>query len=243
VPTFQEVIDLARPYDFTVAGDTRTYADLASAAGLAWIAGYADGVGANKNLIVPRDATGKLLAPTSVIRDAHRVKLVVHSWTFRAENQFILADFRIGAGPNARGDITAEYELFLGLGLDGVFADQPDTAVAARAGLAPSTDRRPLAANRAPPRAHGRPLTAAPPRTAPVGPARDGGGPRGTRNGGVRSSQTPRSVETESITWLGGGLLAPGGRLPAGCLVVRSRFRLPSLRPAAPPAEPLELMT
>jgi glycerophosphoryl diester phosphodiesterase len=85
---------------------------------------------------VPRDATGKLLAPTSVIRDAHRVKLVVHSWTFRAENQFILADFRIGADPNARGDITAEYELFLGLGLDGVFADQPDTAVAARAGLA-----------------------------------------------------------------------------------------------------------
>uniref|UniRef100_UPI003D7424EA glycerophosphodiester phosphodiesterase n=1 Tax=Micromonospora haikouensis TaxID=686309 RepID=UPI003D7424EA len=122
-----------RPYDFTLAGDPRTYADLATASGLKWIAGYADGVGANKNLIVPRDAAGKLLAPTALIRDAHRLKLVVHAWTFRAENQFLPADFRIGADPNARGDITAEYELFYGLGLDGVFADQPDTAVAARA--------------------------------------------------------------------------------------------------------------
>ena len=43
-------------------------------------------------------------------------------------------DFRIGTDPNARGDITAEYELFLGLGLDGVFSDHPDTAVAALAG-------------------------------------------------------------------------------------------------------------
>ncbi|MCW3812863.1 glycerophosphodiester phosphodiesterase [Micromonospora sp. DR5-3] len=123
-----------RPYDFTLAGDTRTYADLASAAGLAWVAEYADGVGANKNLIVPRDAAGKLLAPTMVIRDAHRVKLLVHAWTFRAENQFLPVDFRIGTDPNARGDITAEYELFFKLGLDGAFADQPDTAVAARAG-------------------------------------------------------------------------------------------------------------
>ncbi|SCG66088.1 glycerophosphodiester phosphodiesterase [Micromonospora humi] len=122
------------PYDLTAAGDHRTYADLATAAGLAWVSRYADGVGLNKNLIVPRDAAGRLLAPTSVIRDAHRLGLVVHAWTFRAENQFLPLDFRLGADPNARGDITSEYELFLGLGLDGVFADQPDTAVAARAG-------------------------------------------------------------------------------------------------------------
>jgi glycerophosphoryl diester phosphodiesterase len=130
-----QLMDAAgRPYDFTAAGDARTYADLAEPAGLAWIAGYADGVGVNKNLIVPRDATGRLLAPTTLIRDAHRENLVVHAWTFRAENQFLPVNFRIGADPNARGDITAEYELFFGLGLDGAFADQPDTAVAARAG-------------------------------------------------------------------------------------------------------------
>ncbi|MEU1607435.1 glycerophosphodiester phosphodiesterase [Micromonospora matsumotoense] len=135
VPLVQLLDATGQPYDLAAAGDPRTYQDLATAAGLRGIARYADGVGLNKNLIVPRDATGKLLAPTTVIRDAHRQQLVVHAWTFRAENQFLPVDFRIGTDPNARGDITAEYELFLGLGLDGVFADQPDTAVAARAGL------------------------------------------------------------------------------------------------------------
>ena len=85
-----------RPYDFVVAGDPRTYADLATPAGLRWIARYADGIGANKNLIVPRDASGRLLAPSTVIRDAHRVGLDVHAWTFRAENQFLPTDYRIG---------------------------------------------------------------------------------------------------------------------------------------------------
>lgn len=124
-----------RPYDFTVAGDPRTYQDLVKPENLKWISTYADGIGTTKNLLVPRDASGKLLAPTNVVRDAHRVGLDVHAWTFRAENQFLPTDFRLGADPNARGDITAEYELFFGLGLDGVFSDHPDTAVAARAGL------------------------------------------------------------------------------------------------------------
>jgi glycerophosphoryl diester phosphodiesterase len=131
-----QLLDAAgRPYDFVVAGDPRTYADLATPSGLRWIARYADGVGANKNLIVPRDGSGRLLAPSSVVRDAHRVGLDVHAWTFRAENQFLPADHRIGSDPNARGDITSEYELFFALGVDGVFSDHPDTAVAARAAL------------------------------------------------------------------------------------------------------------
>ncbi|MFI6758781.1 glycerophosphodiester phosphodiesterase [Micromonospora sp. NPDC050417] len=124
-----------RPYDFTVAGDPRTYQDLVKPENLKWISTYADGIGTTKNLLVPRDASGKLLAPTTVVRDAHRVGLDVHAWTFRAENQFLPVDFRIGTDPNARGDITAEYELFFGLGLDGVFSDHADTAVAARAAL------------------------------------------------------------------------------------------------------------
>ncbi|NUU24915.1 MAG: glycerophosphodiester phosphodiesterase [Streptomycetaceae bacterium] len=124
-----------RPYDFVASGDPRTYQDLTRPADLKWISTYADGIGANKNLIVPRDAAGKLLAPTTLVRDGHGAGLIVHAWTFRAENQFLPADFRIGTDPNARGDYIAEYELFYGLGLDGVFADQPDTAVAAREGL------------------------------------------------------------------------------------------------------------
>ena len=45
------------------------------------------------------------------------------------------ADFRIGADPNARGDIFAEFALYYRLGIDGVFSDHPDTAVAARVGF------------------------------------------------------------------------------------------------------------
>jgi glycerophosphoryl diester phosphodiesterase len=127
-----------RPYDFALAGDARDYVDLTTPSGLAWIAGYADGIGVDKDLLIGRDAAGRLLPPTSVVDDAHRAGLLVHAWTFRAENRFLPLDLRIGTNPNARGDVTAEYELFLRLGLDGVFADQPDTAVAARAGLAPA---------------------------------------------------------------------------------------------------------
>ncbi|GAB3507744.1 glycerophosphodiester phosphodiesterase [Phytohabitans suffuscus] len=125
-----------KPYDFVVAGDARTYADLVKPEGLKWISRYADGVGVEKSLIVPRDASGKLLAPTTLIRDAHRNDLIVHGWTFRAENQFLPADFRIGTDPNARGDIFAEFALYYRLGIDGVFSDHPDTAVAARVGFA-----------------------------------------------------------------------------------------------------------
>jgi glycerophosphoryl diester phosphodiesterase len=120
-----------RPYDFVVAGDPRTYLDLVKPEGLRWIARYAEGIGAEKALIIPRDADGFLVAPTTVVRDAHRAGLVVHSWTFRAENQFLPADFRIGTDPIAHGDLVAEIRAFLRQDIDGVFSDFPDLAVAA----------------------------------------------------------------------------------------------------------------
>ena len=132
VPLAQILNDRGQPYDFTVAGDPRTYADLAKPEGLRWIKTYADMVSFNKNMIVPRDSSGKLLEPTSVVSDAHDVGLPVHSWTFRNENTFLPADFRNGDDPAAWGDAAAEYELFFGLGVDGLFSDFPDTAVAAR---------------------------------------------------------------------------------------------------------------
>jgi glycerophosphoryl diester phosphodiesterase len=137
VPLVQLLDATGAPYDFIVAGDPRTYADLATPEGLREIATYADGVGPNKNLIVPRDAAGNLLDPTSFVRDAHRAGLVVHPWTFRKENNFLPADFRQGnpASPEflrATGNAPAEFRLFFRLGVDGLFSDHPDTAVASR---------------------------------------------------------------------------------------------------------------
>jgi glycerophosphoryl diester phosphodiesterase len=138
VPLAQLLDATGKPYDFVVSGDPRTYADLATPAGLAEIATYADGVGVNKNLIVPRDAQNRLGAPTRLVRNAHRADLTVHAWTFRRENSFLPEDFRAGnpASPvyqGATGDFPAELRLFYRLGVDGVFSDNPDVAVAVRA--------------------------------------------------------------------------------------------------------------
>jgi len=137
VPLVQLTSATGRPYDFTAKGDPRTYADLTTAAGLRWVARYADGLGPDKNQIVPRDAQNRLLTPTSLITDAHRAGLQVHPYTFRPENNFLAADHREGdpASPEflrARGNQPAELKLFFKLGVDGVFADNPDTAVAVR---------------------------------------------------------------------------------------------------------------
>jgi glycerophosphoryl diester phosphodiesterase len=108
-----------------------TYAEMATRAGLASVATYADGVGLCKDLVIPRRADGSLGRPTRVVQDAHRAGLVAHAWTFRAENTFLPADFRRGDDPAAHGDLVAEIRTFLRTGLDGVFSDHPDLAVEA----------------------------------------------------------------------------------------------------------------
>jgi glycerophosphoryl diester phosphodiesterase len=119
------------PYDLVAAGDTRTYADLATPAGLKEIAKYADGVGLCKDVIIPRDAAGNLTTPTNVVRDAHRRGLEVHAWTFRVENNFLPAQFRSSAVPSEPGDLAAEIHVFVDAGIDGLFTDNPALAVAA----------------------------------------------------------------------------------------------------------------
>ncbi|MBD6616151.1 glycerophosphodiester phosphodiesterase [Komarekiella sp. 'clone 1'] len=120
LPLVQLLNSSGKPYDFVVSGDARTYADLATASGLKQIAKYAQAVGIHKNLLVPRDSKGKLLAPTSLVSDAHANSLLVHVWTFRNENFFLPLDFQ--------GNPQGEYQLFFSLGIDGVFSDYPDTA-------------------------------------------------------------------------------------------------------------------
>ncbi len=131
VPLAQLVSSNGAPYDLVAAGDPRTYADLVTPAGLAEIATYADGVGLEKNVMIPRRADGTLGEPTSVIADAHAAGLEVHGWTFRAENQFLPAEFRSSSDPAAPGDLAGEIRAFLDAGMDGLFSDHPDAAVAA----------------------------------------------------------------------------------------------------------------
>ncbi|MFF3946565.1 glycerophosphodiester phosphodiesterase [Streptomyces sp. NPDC001902] len=122
-----------RPYDFVAAGDPRTVADLVTPAGLKWIAGFAQGIGPTLNLIIPRDATGKLGTPTTLVRDAHKAGLILHPYTMRNENSFLPADFRVGTDPNAYGDAFGAFKVYFEQGIDGIFSDNCDTALLARA--------------------------------------------------------------------------------------------------------------
>jgi glycerophosphoryl diester phosphodiesterase len=118
VPLAQLVDASGGPYD----RPGTTYASMVTPAGLAAIASYADGLGANKFLVLPRGAT----EPTAVVADAHDADLVVHVWTMRLENQFLDTRFRVGSDPNAPGDLAAEAQAFLDAGVDGIFSDHPD---------------------------------------------------------------------------------------------------------------------
>jgi glycerophosphoryl diester phosphodiesterase len=114
----------AQPYDFVLNGDSRTYGNLTAPTELSNIADYASGIGPSKRLIVPTGEDGQLLEPTTLVSDAHAAGLLVHPYTFRNEDVFLAPDYN--------GNPELEYEQFFKLGVDGVFSDNPDTAVAVR---------------------------------------------------------------------------------------------------------------
>ena len=119
----------ARPHDFVVSGDERTYGDLAQPAGLIGIAAYARAVGPPKDYVVPRAADGSWLPPTPFVAHAHAAGLLVHPWTFRPENAFLPLELRSSRDPADHGDLGAELRRFAALGVDGVFTDSPRTAL------------------------------------------------------------------------------------------------------------------
>lgn len=112
-------------------GAAESYAAMLTPAGLTAIAGYADGIGPAKTLVIPRDAAGRSLPPSRLVADAHAAGLAVHPWTFRAENMFLPAELRRGDAPAAHGDVVAEMRAFVAAGVDGLFSDFPRLAVEA----------------------------------------------------------------------------------------------------------------
>ena len=106
----------------------RTYASYLTDGGLAELAGVVQGISVDKRVLLDTDAD----AATRLVKRAHAAGLLVYCWTLRAENRFLAPRFR-GAGPrSAFGDWEGEFDFLLSRGVDGVFADQPDLALAAR---------------------------------------------------------------------------------------------------------------
>jgi glycerophosphoryl diester phosphodiesterase len=108
-----------------------SYAQMASAEGLKAVAAYADGVGVEKAMVIPRTMLGALAQPTSLVADAHAAGLKVHIWTMRRENYFLPLNFRSGVNPAGRGDLVAEIQAYLAAGVDGFFTDNVAEGVAA----------------------------------------------------------------------------------------------------------------
>ncbi|MFD4524695.1 glycerophosphodiester phosphodiesterase [Streptomyces sp. NPDC058470] len=122
-----------RPWDFVTTGDPRTVADLVTPKGLKEIASYAQGIGPTVNLIIPKDANGDFTKPTTLVRDAHAQGLILHPYTMRNENPFLPPAYRKGTDADAYGDVFGVFQVYFETGIDGVFSDNADTAVLARA--------------------------------------------------------------------------------------------------------------
>lgn len=120
------------PADFVARGDARTYSDLMTAEGLAFVATYADAIGPHKSLVIGSDDAGNLDMPTGLVDRAHEAGLDVHIWTMRDENAFLPPNLRIGTERSDYGDTLPEYLAFLDAGIDGMFSDFTQTAVRAR---------------------------------------------------------------------------------------------------------------
>ncbi|MCY1502752.1 Glycerophosphodiester phosphodiesterase, periplasmic [compost metagenome] len=137
-------VPVDRPYEWTKAGDKRNFDVMVTPAGLAEIKTYADGIGPWKRYIVSikgsvgadgkvvdvnkdgkiNDADATSTAPTTLIADAHKAGLFVHPFTFRNESRRLASDYN--------KDGKNEYAVYYKLGVDGVFTDFTDTALAAR---------------------------------------------------------------------------------------------------------------
>lgn len=122
LPLVQLIAAQGKPYDFTAAGDARSFADLAAPAGLAEVKRYADAVGVQTELVVPL-AGGAQGTPTSLVKDAHAAGLKVHVWTLRAENAYLPKDLAEGSDRAAFGRLDAQVRALTALGVDGIFSD------------------------------------------------------------------------------------------------------------------------
>jgi glycerophosphoryl diester phosphodiesterase len=133
-----------------------TYAEQLTDAGLARLARAVDGISVDKSLLLTTGASRGAVGTTDLVARAHEHGLSIFTWTLRPENHFLAPGHRVGpaTGPATGaadwgaadwgqanwgqadwGDWRREFELIMSTGVDGVFADHPDLAIAVRDGL------------------------------------------------------------------------------------------------------------
>jgi len=103
-----------------------SYASQLTDAGLARLKRTVDGVSFDKRMIIAGDGR----EVTDVVARTHAAGLLAFTWTFRAENRFLAKRFRSSAVASEWGDWAGEFRMLVDAGLDGIFCDQPDLAVA-----------------------------------------------------------------------------------------------------------------
>lgn len=114
--------------------DARRYESYLTVDGMAALAVSVDGISLDKHILQATDASGRAVGSELVTR-AHAAGLTVFCWTLRAENRFLAKSLRRGASARKFGDWMTEFLELMGLGVDGVFTDQPDLAIEARKAL------------------------------------------------------------------------------------------------------------
>ncbi len=127
----------------------RTYASYLTADGMAALALSVDGISFDKHILQAADVSISTVSDSTVsdstvsgspagielIARAHAAGLTVFCWTLRAENKFLAKSLRHGSSARQFGDWMTEFLELMEMGVDGVFTDQPDLAIEARAAL------------------------------------------------------------------------------------------------------------
>ncbi len=99
---------------------TMTYAQMVTPEGLAEIAQYADGIGADIRLLLT-----PILGRGPLVDHAHEAGLLVHGWTLRKENAFMPTALRYLDNPAETGNYESLVWVIGRTRLDGIFTDDP----------------------------------------------------------------------------------------------------------------------
>lgn len=123
----------AQPWDVVRRGESLTYAQMMTPAGLRDVARYADAIGPHSSAIIPLDAQGNSGQPTALVQDAHAAGLRVQPYTFRPENQFLPKNLWAGSDPRQVNEagLVAHIRAQLDVGIDAFFTD--DAAIGRKA--------------------------------------------------------------------------------------------------------------